>query len=102
MEVGTQEDGFPHLPKLGERGIGWMLNVAPCEAPQDRFCIRRPQAQGRGVLDHLIIVLLDEIPLDGPRAQHRLQERVGLIRSYVWAPEGLLMDTLEPRQELKH
>ena len=35
------------------------------EAAQNGFRLGRPQPQGRGILDHLIVLLANQLPVDG-------------------------------------
>ena len=49
-----------------------MLQVVAGKAPQDRLGLCCSQAEGRGILDHLIILILDQLPVNG-LAQDGLQ-----------------------------
>src|SRR5450631_2541128 len=49
-----------------------MLNVISGEPPEDGLGLRGPEAQRRGILDHLIVLLADDIPVDRP-GHHRLK-----------------------------
>ena len=56
-----------------------MFAVVACEALEYRFGFGRTQSQGGRILDHLIVLLAYQLPVDRP-PQHRLQVgiRVGL------------------------
>jgi hypothetical protein len=41
-----------------------MLKVIAGKAAQDGFSIRRARAQRTGVFDHLIVLLMDQLPID--------------------------------------
>src|SRR3954469_14277023 len=60
-QVATEEDGLLRLPELGECQIGRVLQVPFREAAQDGFRLGRPQPQGRGVLDHLVVLPADQL-----------------------------------------
>ena len=53
-----------------------------------------------GVLDHLVVVLLDQVPPDRP-SQRRRQPRVRLRLAGRWAIEADLVDLFDPRQEVE-
>src|ERR1700738_4256188 len=64
MEIPAEEDRLDCLAQFGERLIGRVLHVFLGEAPQDGFRFGRSQAQRRGVLDHLVVLLPHQLPVD--------------------------------------
>jgi hypothetical protein len=72
MKVAAQEDGLDRLAQFSERLVGGVLHIVFGEAPQDGLHVRRPQAECRGVLDHLIVLLTHQIPVERP-VQDQLQ-----------------------------
>jgi hypothetical protein len=88
------------LPSFRERLVGRMLNVAPDEAAQDRLGLGGAEADGRNVLDHLVVLLADQLPVDRP-GQNGLQVRVGIRLPDIGSGQLLNMDRLQPRHELE-
>ena len=77
-----------------------MLELAAGKAFEDRLGIRCAQTQGRGILDHLIVLLADETPPNRP-FQDGLQMRIGIGLPGDGPIEFLAVNTFEPRQEVK-
>ncbi len=77
-----------------------MLGRVASEAAEYRLCFRCAQAQCRGILHELIVLLTDETPVDGTR-EHRLEVRVGVLMSGAGAVQLLGVDALESGQQLK-
>src|SRR3954451_17250312 len=77
-----------------------MLQICAGGAAQDirGGCGAEPE-RGR-VLDHLVVLPADQLPVDRPR-QHRLQGRVGVGFAHGRTIEPLRVNALEPRQQLK-
>nr|WP_274378086.1 hypothetical protein [Salinispora tropica] len=75
-----------------------MRRSAAGEAPQHLLGLRRPQAQGGGVLDHLAVLLGDQVPLDGPGRQ-RAAERGPAGRGAVGPVHADAADVLQPGQQ---
>lgn len=48
------------LAEFGKRLIGRVLPVAPLKASQDGFCFGGTQMQRRRILDHLVVLLLNQ------------------------------------------
>ena len=77
-----------------------MLEVVAGKAAQNRFGLGRLKVQRRGELDHFIILLTDQFPMDRAR-QDGLQIRVVAGAAPNWTIKLLRGDGLEPRQEVK-
>ena len=77
MEITRQKRGLDRFAQFDERPVGGMLHVGAGKAPQDGLRLSGAQAQGRGVLDHIVILLADQRPVDG-LGQNRLQVGVGI------------------------
>ena len=79
-----------------DRLVGGVLGAAAAESGQDLLGFGGAQLQRPGVLDHLVVLLADEVPADGPR-QDRFQARVrGAIARAVQARRA---DVLQPGQQ---
>ena len=101
MEVATEKHRFDGVAYLQERLIGGMLEIIAGKPFENGLSIGGPHPEGRGLFDHLIILLADEFPPYGA-SQNRLQMRLG-----VWLPGGrpvefLAMDALETGEQLKN
>jgi hypothetical protein len=83
VKIAALEDGLDRLAQFSERLVGGVLHIVFGEAPQDGFRFRRPQADCRGVLDHLIVLLTHQIPVDRP-AEDQLQ----LAKAAAWPVSG--------------
>ena len=70
------------------------------EPLEDRFGLGRAEAQGGRVLDHLVIVLTDQIPVHGTR-EDRLQTGVVVGATGDGAIQLLRGDGFEPRHQLE-
>src|SRR5579885_3493185 len=77
-----------------------MLQTRLRKAAQDRLGLCRPQPQRSRILDHLVVLLGDEVPVDGPR-ENKLEIGVGLWFSRLWSIEALGIDVFESRHQLK-
>ncbi len=64
VKISAQEHGLDRSTEFGEGLVGRMLNIAPGEATQDRFCFGRAEPDRRHVFDHLIVLLADQFPID--------------------------------------
>jgi hypothetical protein len=69
VEVSAQEDGLHGPTQLLQGLIGGMLQVVAGESTQNILRLGCPHAQRRGVLDHLVVLLADQIPVDRPRVR---------------------------------
>jgi hypothetical protein len=64
VEVVGEEDGLGGAAEFQQRGVGRVLRDGAGEAAQDGFGFDGVEAQGGGVLDHLVVLLGDELPAD--------------------------------------
>ena len=65
MEVPTEKGGFDRPTQLDEGLVGRVCEIVAHEPLQDHFGLSRAETQGRSILDHLVIVLADQVPVDG-------------------------------------
>ena len=77
MEIARQKRRLDRFPQFDERAVGGMLHIGAGKATQDGLRLSGAHAQGRGVLDHIVILLADQRPVDGLR-QNRLQVGVSI------------------------
>ena len=63
-QIPAQEDRLDRPAKLGQCLVGRVHHLGAGEAAQDRFRIGEPAVHGCGIFDHLVILLLDLIPVD--------------------------------------
>src|SRR6266852_2105778 len=63
-EILAQEEGLDHPSKLSECPVCRMLHITARKPPQDRIRISGSDAQSGGILDHLIILLADQFPIE--------------------------------------
>src|SRR5262245_6084969 len=77
-----------------------MLDILPREASQNRFGFRCPQAEGGGVFDHLVVLLLNELPVDGA-GPDRLQMWICVEGTRRGTREFLCGERLQAWQEVK-
>src|ERR1700737_2529925 len=96
----AEEDRLDCLAQFGERFIGRVLHVLLGEAPQDGFRFGRSQAQRRGVLDHLVVLLAHQLPVDR-LAQDQLQVRIRVCLPGSRAVQLLGVNRLQPWQKLE-
>jgi hypothetical protein len=79
MQIPTEENRLDGFAQFGKGLVGWVLQVLLGEAPQDGFRFSRPQAERSGVLDHLIVLLTHQIPVDGlAEDQSQVRIRIGI------------------------
>lgn len=64
IQIAAKKDGLDRFAQLVQGPVRGVLEVVAGEAPQDRFGLGRPKAQRGGKLDHLIVLLTDQFPLD--------------------------------------
>jgi hypothetical protein len=100
VKVLAQEDGLDRPAEFREGLVGWMLNVAPDKAAQDRFGLGGAEPDGRGVFDHLVVLLANQFPVDR-LGQNGPQVRVGIRLPDIGSGQFLDMDRLQPRHELE-
>ena len=77
-----------------------MDRVGPGEAAQDRLSARGAGPDRGRVLDHLVVLLGDDVPPDRPR-QRRRQPRVRVGFAGGRAVEPDLVDPLDPREQVE-
>jgi hypothetical protein len=77
-----------------------VLNVASDEAAQDRLGLGGAEPDSRDVLDHLVVLLADEFPIDRP-CQNGPQVRVGIRLSRVGSGKFLDRDRLQSWHQLE-
>jgi hypothetical protein len=74
------DEGGAHQPAQLFEGLeGGVLGATPGELAQDLLGLGGAQAQGRGVLDELVVVAGDQLPVDGPGGHHRSEADPGLV-----------------------
>ena len=100
MQVAAQKDRLDGLSKLRQRLVCGVLHVLPGEAPQDRLGFCGSQAQCRRVLDDLVVLLPDQLPVDRPR-QNQLEILVGIGLAGFRPVQPLRVDGFQPRQQLE-
>src|SRR5262249_32258010 len=99
-EIPAQKDGLDGLPKLGQRLVRRVLGSRAGEAGWDRFGVSSPQSECGGVLDQLVALLLNEMPIDRSREDRR-QSWVGLRLASLRAVEFLNADRLHALESSK-
>lgn len=75
MQIPAEEDRLDSFSQFGKSLVGGVLHVVFGEASQNGLRFGRSQAQRRGVLDHLIVLLTHQFPVDR-LAQDQLQVRI--------------------------
>jgi hypothetical protein len=95
VQVTAQKDGLDSLAQFGEGPVSRMLDVVPGEAPQDGFRLGGAEPHRRHVLDHLIVLLADQIPVDW-LGERQLQVLVGLRLAGIRSGQLLGRDGLQP------
>ena len=98
MQVATEEDGLGGFTQLRKRFVDGMLHIGAAEAAQDVFGVGGAQFQRSRILDHLVVLLRDQLPVDRPRQDRRKAEVLGrLVRSV----EPLRCDGFQPGQQFE-
>ncbi len=98
-EVVAGEDGAHGAAEFFERLVGGVFGAAAGEAPQYLLRLRCPETQRGGVLDHLVVLLLDQLPADRPR--QRSAERRPARRGVGGAVQADAADVLQAGQQLE-
>jgi hypothetical protein len=91
-KIAAQEDGFCGFTELRECPVDGMLHIRTGESAQNVLGLRGSQLQGGRVLDHGVIVLGDQIPIDGPGENRR---EAGVGRRVCWPIEPLRVNAFE-------
>src|SRR5947209_20568175 len=63
-EILAQEEGFDDPSELTECLVRRMLHITARKPPQNRIRISGSDAHRCGILDHLIVLLADQLPID--------------------------------------
>ena len=71
VKISAEEDRLDCLAEFGKCLLSRVLHVGTGEPAQDRFRLRRAEAECRRVFDHLVVLLADQFPVDRLR-QHQL------------------------------
>jgi hypothetical protein len=95
-----QKDRLDRLTELGERRIGRMLYGRAGEPAQDRLGIGSAAPERCSVFDYLIILPLDQLPVDRT-CQHRREIAEQVTQACVRQIEFLPRDCLQARRELE-
>lgn len=101
MEILAQEDRFHRLAEFTQRLVGGMLRSGLAEPAQDRFRVGGTQAEGCRILDDLIILLANDVPINAPQREDRLEMGVLLGVAHKWPVQLLVGDALQPGEQLK-
>src|SRR5258708_36993285 len=72
----TEENGALHLAQFQERRIRRVLHAVARKPTQNLLRLGSAKTQRSSELDHLVVVLSNELPLDGAR-EDRLQVGIG-------------------------
>ena len=99
-EIAAQEDRPTGLAQLDKRLIGGVLEIIAREASQDGVRLGGAQPSRRSVLHHVVVFLGHEVPVDGT-PQYGVQIGIDMRLSGVGVVEALLVDGLEPGQQLE-
>ena len=79
MQILAQEDRLRRSAQLEDGLVGGVLEWTPRKALKNGSRIGRPQSEGRGVFDQLVVLLADQVPADRPR-EDCLEVRMGYGR----------------------
>src|SRR5689334_3390686 len=77
-----------------------MLRPIVRKAAENGFCLCSAQSHGRGIFDHLVILLLNELPVDRAR-QYPSHIGIGIWLPSLWTVQLLLIDVFQSWHELK-
>lgn len=100
VQVVAQEHRLHRSAEFGESLVGRVLDVGAGKASEDGLGFGGAEPECRRVLDHLVVLLADQPPVDRPR-QHRLEVWIVVRPARFGTVEALLVNPFEPRQELK-
>jgi len=99
-QVVAEKRRLDGLAQLRQGLVGGVLGGRPGEASQDRLGLGGSDPQRRGELHHLVVLVGDELPVDGP-GEDRLEVEVRARLSGPGAVELLGVDPLQPGQQLE-
>ena len=98
-EVAGHEQGPLRPAGLQHRLVGRVHRVGALEPAQDRGGLRGAGADRRGVLDHLVVLVGDQVPPDRPADHRGGKPRVGVAGAGSVEPDAV--DRLDPRQQVE-
>jgi hypothetical protein len=78
-EVVADEDGPDHPAEFLDGLVGGLLGAAAGEAAQHLVGLGGAQPQRGRVLDHLVVVTGDDVPVDGLARQHAVEPGPRLV-----------------------
>ena len=64
-KIATKEDGLLCFAEFGERTVDRVLDVGAGETAEDVLSLGGSEPQGSGVLDYRIVLLCDQVPVNG-------------------------------------
>jgi len=96
----AEENGALHLAQFQERGIRRVLQAVARKPTQNLLCLGGAQTERGGKFDHLVILLPNELPLDGAR-EDWLQIGIGIRLPRFGTIELLRVEIFQTRQQLK-
>jgi len=86
--------------QLQERGIRRVLHAVARKPAQNLLRFGSAKTQRCGKFDHLVVVLSNELPLDGAR-EHRLQVGIGIRSACFGSVQLLGMQIFQAGQQLE-
>lgn len=100
LKIATQEDRLLHFTQFQQRQIGGVFGTFLREAAQDGFRFRCSLSQGGRILDDLVILGSDEVPVYGS-GEDGLEIGILFRLARFAAIEFLGSDVLEAGKQLK-
>src|SRR4029434_4681334 len=100
LKVLAEKDRLDHLPEFNDRVIGGVWEGAASKTFENGFGIGRTQPECRGILDHGLIVLPDQVPANRS-SQDGFEMRIRLRLAGRRPIELLAMDPFEAGQQLE-
>src|SRR4030095_4167511 len=99
LEILAEKDRLDHLPEFNDRVIGGVWEGTASKTFENGVGIGRTQPECRGILDHGLIVLPDQVPAHRS-SQDSVEMRIRLRLAGRRPIELLAMDPLEAGEEL--
>src|SRR4029450_2590351 len=99
-QILTEKNGFDRSPQFGEGLIRGMLDIVAGKPAQDGLRLCRAYVEGHGKLDHLIILLTNEFPVDRSR-QNRRQRGIGIRGTRTGPIELLSSNIFQARHQVE-